>query len=163
MSAPVEIPTLQNGIAKLLRDDTELMALLPGGVWTRKIKKNDGPAEAPAAGSTPEAFDGAGRIKRCAAVLNGLAPEDPLGPAGAFYAFPEIWIRCLPHESDKQRLEAAAVRIITLMQGAIVPMPGGAAAVLRVSARMMPDDDPDLPPAVVDMIRVQANSLWRPE
>ena len=161
MSTPTDIPTIQNGIAELLRSDAELMALLPGGVWTRKIRKNDGPADTPAPGSTPDAFDHAGRIKRCASVLNGLAPEDPLGPVGAFYAFPEIWLRCLPHESEKQRMDEAALRIIALIQGAIVPVPGGAAAVLRTAARMMPDDDPDLPPAVVDMIRVQANSVWR--
>ena len=155
------LPTIQNGIAELLRGDPELVTLLPGGIWTRRIRPNDGTPEAPAAGSTPEAFDHAGRIRRCAAVLNGLAPENPLGPAGAFYAFPEIWLRCRPYESDRQRLEEAAQRIIRLIEGARVALPGGGAAILTVAARMMSDDDPDLPPAVVDMLRVQADGVWR--
>jgi hypothetical protein len=159
MSIP--LPTIQNGIAELLRGDPELVALLPGGIWTRRIRPNDGPPEAPSPGSTPEAFDHAGRIRRCAAVLNGLAPENPLGPVGAFYSFPEVWLRCLPHETDKQRLEAAAQRIIRLTEGARVSLPGGGAAILTIAARMMPYDDPDLPPAVVDMIRVQADGVWR--
>lgn len=155
-----EFPTLQNGIAALLRADPAVRALLPGGVWTRRIRRNEGTDAEPTPGSTPGAFDAAGRIRRCAAVLNGIAADDPLGPAGAYYAFPEIWLRCLPHESEKQRLEEAAVRIVALMEGARVAAPGGGATVLRVAARMLPDDDPELPPAVVDMIRVQAGGIW---
>ena len=160
MSAP--LPTIQNGIAELLRADAALSDLLPGRIWTRRIRPNDGPDATPAPGSTPEAFDSAGRIRRCAAVLNGQAPANPLGPSGAFYAFPEIWLRCLPHESEKQLLEQAALRIIALLAtGPGVLMPGGGAAILSLAARMMPDDDPELPPAVVDMIRVQADGVWR--
>jgi hypothetical protein len=159
----MSIPTFQNQIADRLRSDAALMALLPGGVWTRRIRKNDGPPESPTPGSTPEAFDHAGRIKRCVAVLPGTgAVENPLGPHGAFYAFPEIWLRCLPHESEKQKLEEAALRIIEIIRASgRVSAPGGTAATLTVVARMMPDDDPDLPPAVVDMIRVQADGVWR--
>jgi hypothetical protein len=159
----MSIPTFQNEIAGLLRSDPALTALLPGGVWIRRIKPNDGTAEAPTPGSTPAAFDHAGRIKRCAAVLNGTgAVVNPLGPEAAFYAFPEIWLRCLPHESEKQKLEEAAQRIIAIIRTAgRVSTPGGTATILTVAARMMPDDDPDLPPAVVDMIRVQADGVWR--
>lgn len=154
-------PTIQNGIADLLRADPELMEMLPGGVWTRRIRKNDGTPEEPSKGSTPGAFDEAGRIKRCISVLNGVASENPIGPAGAYWAFPEIWMRCLPHQSEKDKLEWIANRVIELIQGARVPVPGSGVAVLRCAGRMMPDDDPDLPPAVVDMIRVQADGVWR--
>jgi hypothetical protein len=158
----MSIPTFQNEIAERLRSDPALMALLPGLVWTRRIRPNDGPPESPTPGSTPEAFDHAGRIRRCAAVLPGTgAVQNPLGPRGAYYAFPEIWLRCLPHESEKQKLEEIAGRIIARIEGVSVAAPGGAAAILTVAARMMPDDDPELAPAVVDMIRVQADGVWR--
>lgn len=154
--------TIQNGIAELLRADDDLMALLPGRVWTRRIKRNDnGPALPPTPGSTPEAFDSAGRILRCASVLNEMASADPLGPGGAYNAFPEIWLRCLPHETEKVRLDQAARRIIALIDGAIVTGPSGEGVILAVAGRMMPDDDPFITPAVVDMIRVQATSVWR--
>ena len=157
-----ELRTVQNGIANLLRSSPAIMGLLPGGVWTRRIRKNDGPADAPTPGSTPGAFDAAGRILRCAAVLNGIATDNPTGPAGAYVAYPEIWLRCLPHESEQERLEEAALHILDLLRdGSRIRVTGGGVAFLRNAARMMPDDDPDLPPAVVDMIRVQADGIWR--
>lgn len=154
--------TLQDGIATILRADAELMALLPGRVWTRRIRRNDnGPELPPTPGSTPEAFDEAGRIRRCASVLNEQASTDPLGPTGAYSAFPEIWLRCLPHEREKALMEQAARRVIRLLEGAHVAGPAGEGILLGVVGRMMPDDDPILTPAVVDMIRVQATGVWR--
>lgn len=154
--------TIQNGIAAILRADAELMALLPGMVWTRRIKRNDNGADLPPTpGSTPEAFDAAGRIRPCASILNEMASSDPIGPAGAYHAFPEVWLRCLPHESEKLKLDAAARRIIALLDGARVAGPAGEGVILGVAGRMMPDDDPLITPAVVDMIRVQATSVWR--
>lgn len=154
--------TIQNGIANRLRGDAELMELLPGGVWTRPIRMNEnGPGLPPTPGSTPDAFDHAGRIRRCASVLNGEAPANPLGPVGAYMAQPEIYLRCLPHESDKHALNLAAERIIALLQGYVLTGLGGEGVVLSVAGRMMPDDDPVLTPAVVDMIRVAADGVWR--
>lgn len=154
--------TIQNGIAAILRADATLMALLPGLVWTRRIRRNDNPPELPPTpGATPEAFDSAGRVLRCASVLNEMASVDPTGPGGAYHAFPEVWLRCLPHETEKQKLEEAARRIITLLDGATIPGPAGEGVILGVAGRMMPDDDPLITPAVVDMIRVQATSVWR--
>lgn len=152
--------TIQSAIADALRSDSVLMDLLPGGVWTRRIRKNDSTPEAPTPGSTPDAFDSKGRILRCASIINGEATSDPFGPPGAFYAFPEIWMRCLPLDSEKRKLEEAALRIIELLQGRMVPLHAGRGGILTISARMMPDDDPDLQPAVVDMIRARLDSVW---
>lgn len=154
--------TLQNGIAAILRADTELMALLPGRVWTRRISRNTNPdGTPPTPGSTPEAFDAAGRILRCASVLNSAADANLIGPPGTYYTFPEIWLRCLPHESEKRLLHAAAERIIALLDaGPVVEGLRGEGLVLGVVGRMMPDDDPELAPAVVDMVRVRADSMW---
>ncbi len=154
------VPTIQNGIAAILRADVDVAGLLPGGIWTRPIRRNDGTPEEPTPGSTPEAFDARGRIRRCAAILNGETTANPIGPAGAFYAFPAIWLRCLPHETEKVHLERAALRIITLLHGGRISMPDGRSGIVTVQGRMGPDDDPDLQPAVVDMIRIQVDSVW---
>lgn len=154
--------TVQNGIAQRLRDDAALAELLPGGVWTRRIARNtNGPDMEPVPGSTPTAFDEAGRIRRCAAVLYAGTSRSPIGPETAYTGYLEIWLRCLPHESEKARLHEAARRMIALLDGAVLPGPDGEGIVLTVAGRMMPDDDPDLTPAVVDMIRVQTDSVWR--
>lgn len=154
--------TIQNGIAERLRGDAELMDLLPGGVWTRAISPNTNPpGMEPVPGSTPEAFDSAGRIRRCASILNGEATRNPLGPRGAYMGFPEVYLRCLPHESEKRKLHEAAERIIFLLEGAVVTGLSGEGILLTVAARMLPTDDPVIHPAVVDMIRVQTDSVWR--
>lgn len=152
--------TIQSAIASILSNNEELMELLPGKVWTRRIRKNDSTPESPTPGSTPDAFDSEGRIRLCASVINGEATSDPFGPPGSFYAFPEIWLRCPPHDSQKRKLEEAALLIIDLLDGATLPLNGGVGGVLSISARMMPDDDPDLQPTVVDMIRVRLDSVW---
>lgn len=153
--------TMQNGIAEALRSTPAIMALLPGGVWTRKITRNENPPEIdPTPGSTPEAFDEAGRIRLCASVLNGPADRDVLGPPRAYYGFPTVFLRCLPHESEQRKLHEVARLIIDRLDGLVIEGLGGEGIVLSVAGRMMPDDDPTLPPAVVDMIRVQADSVW---
>lgn len=157
----MERDTAQNGIATLIRSRPDIMSLLPGGVWTRRIKPNtnqDGLAPTP--GSTPEAFDHAGRILRCVSVLNGTASVDPLGPVGAYYGFPEVYFRCLPHETEKRLLNQAMDRVTRLIEGAVIPGLSGEGLILRAAARIDPDDDPELPPAVVGMIRVQVDSVW---
>lgn len=157
----MERATAQNGIAALLRSDATLMALLPGEVWTRKIRRNDNPPEiGPTPGSTPEAFDSAGRIRRCVSILNGDEASNPLGPDGAYYGFPEVWLRCLPHESEKAKLHEAEERIIMRLKGAVLAGMAGEGLCLRVAGRMGLDDDPVITPAVVSMIRVQVDSMW---
>ncbi|WP_300268714.1 hypothetical protein [Microbacterium sp.] len=151
-------------MAKLLRDDETLGELLPGGIWTRQIMPNSNPAGTdPTPGSTPDAFDHAGRIKRCAAVLydDVSAVRNPVGPDSAYMGGVNIFLRCLPHETEKRKLHDAAERIIALCEGAVLTGTRGEGLVLSISARMMPTDDPNLPPAVVDMIRVQTDSVWR--
>lgn len=158
----MERDTAQNQIAALLRDDPELAELLPGGVWTRRIKPNRAPAGAPPTpGSTPEAFDEKGRIRPCASVLpGGPRSRNPLGPGGAYYGFPEAYFRCLPHEGAKRALHAAMDRATALIEGAVVAGTAGEGLLLRVGARVEPDDDDDLPPAVVGMVQVQIDSVW---
>lgn len=153
--------TLQNGVAAILRGDTEFMDLIPGGVWTRRVRRNENPPDiAPTPGSTPDAFDHAGRILRCVSILNGGGSLDITGPDGANLSMVRLFLRCLPHETEKAKMNLAALRAIHLLKGAVVPLIGGGAARLAVVSRMMPDDDPDIGPAMVDMIEVQAASVW---
>lgn len=155
--------TIQNGIADRLREDAELMALLRGGIWTRRIKKNTNPPGVdPTPGSTPEAFDERGRIRPCASVLpGGPRSRNPLGPGGAYFGFPEVYFRSLPHEGAKLALHQAMRRTTALLGGAVLRGPGGEGLMLSISARLDPDDDPELPPAVVGMLQVQVDSVWR--
>lgn len=152
---------IQMALANMIRGDADLMELLPGGVWTRRIRRNEAPpGNPPTPGSTPEAFDHEGRFLRSVSILNGEASADLYGPPDAFYAFPEIWLRCMPHESEKRRIEQAASMITAMLSGETIPLGTGRSAVGTVVARMGPDDDPDLRPAVVSMIRVQIDSVW---
>lgn len=151
---------IQQSIAHLVRMTPDVMNLLPGGVWTRRIRRNEGDDDTPTPGATPEAFDHRDRIQRCLAILNGEASADVFGPPGAYYAFPELWLRCLPHDSEKRKLEEVAMLLIELLDGKVIPIGDGQSGVLKIVGRMLPDDDPDLPPAVVDMIRVQVDSVW---
>lgn len=156
----MSVTPMQIALANMIRGNPDIMDLLPGGVWTRRIKPNEGEPDSPTPGSTPDAFDDRGRLLLCVSILNGEASADLLGPPKAYYAFPEIWIRCLPHDSEKRKLESAATLIIDLLDDAIISIGDGLSGSVKVVGRMMPDDDPDLRPAVVDMIRVQVDSVW---
>jgi hypothetical protein len=150
-----------HGIKELTEANPALMALLPGGVWTRPIKPN-APGETSTPGATPEAFDAKGRLLRCMQI--GASPgslRDFSGPPMAYWDAPEITLRCLPHESEKRKLMEAGRRLLTLAEEAIIAGPAGEAFLLTAAGLIGPFDDPILQPAVVYLVRIRVDSVWR--
>ncbi|MGN6033530.1 MAG: hypothetical protein ACTHQE_17895 [Thermomicrobiales bacterium] len=155
------ITSISDAIRQHLEAQLPIMALLPGGIWTRPIRRNDNPdGSPPVPGSTPGAFDGAGRIKACASIEPGIGNFNP-AQNRAYWAFPEVHLRCLPHESEKAKLEDVRRLIIAAIEGQMIRGPSGEALHLRVSGHIGPDDDPIIQPAVVTTVTVQIDSIWK--
>jgi len=155
------VTSIADALRQHLEAQAPIMAFLPGGVWTRPIRRNDNPtAASPTPGSTPGAFDSAGRIKACASIEPGIANFNP-AQNHAYWAFPEIHLRCLPHESEKAKLEDVRRLIIMAIEGQMIRGPSGETLHLRVSGHLGPDDDPIIQPAVVTTVTVQIDSIWK--
>lgn len=154
--------TLGTGIKGVFDADATLVDLLPGKVWTRPIRQNKAAAgQPPTPGSTPEAFDGAGRIRRCASISSVPETQNPTGLPTAYWGFPDIYLRCLPHESEKAKVEQAIRRIQALLHDRVLAGPEGEGLILSLAGRIGPDDDPIIPNAVLYMVRVQVDSVWK--
>ena len=150
-----------NAIATILRADSAIMADLPGLVWTREIKRNvaDGAVATP--GSTPEAFDSAGRIRRCLAIIDGPEPANDFGPPGAYIGAPRLVFYCQPKETEKERLDAVIAATIARLRGRSIPIDAyGAAAVVRIAGRDGFQDDPVLTNAVYSTLTLQLDGVW---
>lgn len=148
-----------NALADWLRSQSDVVELLPGGIWTRRIKRNDnGPGQQPTPGSTPGAFDHAGRILRCVSILPGALDRDEGGPPFAFAGYPEIYVRCLPVEIEEQRLDEAVRLIMSRLHRAVIT-DGHDVYALSAMGLMGLDDDPVLAPSMVELIRVQTDTV----
>lgn len=154
--------TIQSVIIAKLTADATLMASLTGGVWNRKPKRNVSTSDVPTPGSTPGAFNEAGYLLPCAYVINPGEQEAPGGPLNGMWVFPQIWLRCLPRQGDKDKLDAAYQRIFDLLHMRNIAMPAGTGCELRVIGRLgQTDDEVEMKDTVVDWIRLQGSGLWR--
>ena len=141
-------------IASLLAGDAQLAAILPGGVWTRPLKR-EGP------GATPEAFAATGQVRPAAVVRDGGETADGSGPDTAYLGFPQIFLYAPATANGRAAVESAVARIVELVHGASVAGAGQTGAGLRIASRLGVDDDPALAGAVVDVVRIQVDGLWR--
>jgi len=138
-----------------------LSTLLNGGIWTRNVvawKAGDDPAP----GNTNAAYDAAGRIRRCLSVTaSPVSTAYQSAPVGTYWEYPELYLRCLPHESEKTKAEQACAIIRRRLQGAVLQAPDGEGMVLTLAGQIGPFDDQIIQNAVLYMIRVQVDSIWK--
>lgn len=139
----------------------DLATLLPGGIWTRAIQPwRVGEEEAP--GNTVSAFDSRGRIQRCLSITSSpLSAADDLGPVGAYRDFPELYLRCLPHTSEKEKLEQAIQLLHVAFRDAVLVGAQGEGLCVTVSGQIGPFDDQIIDNAVLYMVRVRVDSIWK--
>lgn len=163
--------SIQESIKTAIEADATIMAILTGGVYTRPIKRdrNDGePTVIVAAeGSTPDAFetDPPYRIKPNLTIDQRMSEvEDANGPNGSMMAFPILNLRARPIQTEKDKLDAAWVRLRVIfgVNGKEKPfaMPGGAAMMTKIVGRLGPMDDPTFTNCVVLQVRMQINGIW---
>lgn len=162
---------IQKAILDAVANNVLIMQYLTGGAYDRPIRRDrnaDEPGSLPSAeGSTPDAFESTPpyRIKPCLSVGQNLVETyNPNGPAGAMMAFPVIYLRSRPIQSEKQKIESAyqEIRKVFGVHGNEKPfaMPGGAAMMSKVIGRMGPLDDPVFTNAVVLQVRLQVDGIW---
>jgi hypothetical protein len=148
------------GIKNLIEARPEAMALLPGLVWTRSIKPN-APGETNTPGATPEAFLN-GRIQVCASIQPSAGSQAQLaGPKNAYWITPEIVVRCMPHASEKLKAEYACIEIMKALDDQVITGLSGEGLCLSLAGHIGPFDDPIIEPAVLYMVRVQVDSIWK--
>ena len=141
-------------IATLMSEDTTLSGILTGGVYTRSLKRNP-------PGATAEAFSASGQIIPSAVVKDQGDNADDAGPIEAFSSFPQIWLYAPTTATGRAAIENAFLRIFSLLHARSIDGLAGAGVGLRVIGRQGINDDPVLPATLVDMVRLQADGLWR--
>lgn len=144
-----------------LNADSAVTDLLPGLVWTREIKP-PAPPGGSQPGATPEAFDGT-RIKRCLSIMPSAGSTFYTNaPRNTYWDTPELFVRCLPHESEKALAEQAIHEIERcLLAAGRLEGAQGEGLLLSLSGQIGPYDDPIIDNAVVYVVRVQVDSVWR--
>lgn len=160
--APIPNP-VQYGIIDRLTADDALTTILTGGIWDRKVIRNTNPPDvSPTEGSTPSAFDPASpyRIRPCLSIEASPETADPTGPPNAMWTFPVLIFRCEPKRTEKQKIETAWWLAYGLLNGYGLTLPNGTGCRLRVIARQGFTDDPDVPNAVRDTLRLQGSGIW---
>lgn len=150
-------------IKNLILSDSGMMDLLPGGVYTHEIARdqNNDPTH-PSAGSTPNAFESTGKagIKRNVVIVEGTQDGNSGGPPNSMWGFPTLWFRSQPKQSEKDKLEDLYLRTRLLFRKRQLIMPSGSGCIVRVIGRLGPIDDKSISDSVVLMVRLQVDGIW---
>lgn len=150
-------PTVVDRVVERLTTDSDLTALLTGGIYTRELKREGN-------GATPDAFSSTPPYQpRPAAVIrdNGDV-TDLLGPGGAQSSYITIWVLAQAHQSGRDAIAAAIELIKGRLIGWSFPNANGAGATVEnVSGRIGIHDDPVVPNRIQDAITVQIIGIWR--
>lgn len=159
-------PTVASRIHSRLTSDLALTALLPGGIYTRPIKRGslDDAGRLVPPGATPDAFDSvnpSSRPRPSAVVMDGDDNADPLGPGGSFHEFPWVYFYAPPHDSGKDTIATAWDQAYSRLHDWRFATANGTGAHVRVIGRLATRDDPDDSTRVVGGMRLQVTGLWR--
>jgi hypothetical protein len=142
-------------------DASDFATLLPGGLWTRDIRPYK-PGEEDAPGNTASAFDNRGRILSCLSITTAPTNQaNDFGPKAAYWEQPELYFRCLPHASRKAETESAIAMLHVACRDAVLVGAKGEGLNLRIVGQIGPYDDAVITNAVLYMVRIQVDSIWK--
>src|SRR5690349_3649648 len=131
-----------------------LSTLLPGGIYTRPIKREGN-------GKTLTAFDADGDPLPAAVVMDGTDEQAAFGPDGSFQSFPWIYLYAQPHDTGKATIAEAWDQLFSLLHGWHFATGNGTDCEVRVIGRLAVMDDPDATDRVMGGMRLQVTGLWR--
>lgn len=153
---------------RIIRDriaaDAAILALLPGGVHDRLIRRNVSSGPVPTPGSTPEAFDPiTGELRLCCAVMNGPDGDDPnpRAPPSAHRVLPTCWFHVPDRPDARNQFEQVWELCRALFDRTVLTDGFGRPLEVHVAGRLGIADDPDFAGAVIDTLRLRATGLWR--
>ena len=149
-------PTTVTRILNRLTSDGSLTLLLPGGIWTRPLKREG-------EGATPTAFAPTFpyQPRAAAVVVDGTDESAAFGPDGSFVSFPWVYLYAEPHENGKATIANAVDQIFGLLHGWHFATGNGTDCEVRVIGRLAVMDDPDATDRVMGGMRLQVSGLWR--
>lgn len=152
-------PTTVTRIVNRLTSDGSLATLLPGGIYTRPLKREGD-------GSTPNAFASTFpyQPRAAAVVVDGTDETTAFGPDGSFVSFPWVYLYAEPHQGGKDTIANAWDQIFGLLHGWHFATGNGTDCEVRVIGRLavMDDQDETLETGrVLGGMRVQVSGLWR--
>lgn len=131
-----------------------LNTLLPGGIWTRPIKREGN-------GATPTAFDADGDPLPAAVVVDGTDQQTPFGPDASFMSFPQIYIYAQPHDTGKATIAEAWDQMYGLLHKWRFATGNGTDAEVQVIGRLGVMDDEPGSDRILGGMRLQVTGLWR--
>jgi hypothetical protein len=158
--------SISNAIKEKIEGDADLNTLVNGGVWTRPIKRDmresTDPDPEPSIGSTPGAFEPTPPYRTLVSISieEGTSEATTGGSHDAMWAFPTLWVRCRPVESEKQKLEEVFLRLRRLFHKKPLMLPSGSSCIVSVAGRMGPIDDKAVKGSVVMMVQFQLDGVW---
>jgi len=147
-------PTVTTLLLDRLTSDTAVTGLLTGGVYDRELK-SAGP------GSTVAAWSPEGQPRPAAVVVESGDNADPLGPGGAYQAFPWVYLYAPRTANGKATVANAWDAMFTRLHGWRFAAGAGTGASVTVVGRLGLRDDQDDTARVVDGMRLQVTGLWR--
>lgn len=159
-------PTIATAILNRLTTDSAITTLLPGGIYTRPLKRGelDSAGRLVPPGATPDAFDSVNpqsRPRPAAVISDGDDSANVLGPNSAFDSFPWVYFYASPHDTGKDTIANAWDAAHSRLHDWHFATGNGTDAVVKVIGRLGTRDDPDDSTRSVGGMRLQVTSLWR--
>ena len=149
-------PTTVTRILNRLSGDATFSGLLPGGIYTRPLKREG-------VGNTPNAFAPTFpyQPRAAAVVVDGTDEQTAFGPDGSFTSFPWVYLYAEPHDNGKATIANAWDQLFSLLHGWHFATGNGTDCEVRVIGRLAVMDDPDATDRVMGGMRLQVTGLWR--
>jgi hypothetical protein len=146
---------LDTDIAAALNADSALAGYLPGRIWDRALKRR-GPF------ATPEAFAQTAphNVLPAAVVSNSGQTRDYTGAPGAYTGYVTIWFHAPEGFASADMLDAAAWRVMQLVNGTQWKARDGSGIWLEAAERYGVRDDPVIDGTQIDYIRFLLAGLF---